>query len=135
MTSAWALATPAATARIDGADGRNWLGLTREMSYGAAAGVAALLAVNLGDPAKALAALDPRPFNSIIIVSGRGVACSVDVMVGRKDSPGHAERCAPGKMKELIASYRDKAGPFASMFDAMAEDGGTFSSKSAARPK
>ena len=113
---------------------RNWFGLTRTMTLGAIPAIAIFLgmnAQNIETPGKLLAALDPRAFNTIVVVAGRGAFCSVATIAPVVDKAYRDEKCALGAMTALIAGQNEHAGIFGPILSAVSEQGGTFRSDGA----
>ncbi len=111
--------TPAA--RFDGGDGRNWLGLSRTATLGAAVGLIAFVGwrgAQLQDPRRVLAELDPRPATAVGVVVGRNAVCGLGQMVGRR-------MCAPDEMDRLAKRYASQPGALGRMFASMASEAET----------
>jgi len=109
---------PAPDARIDIGDGRNWLGLSRTATLGAAVGLIAFLGwrgAQLQDPRRVLAEFDPRPATAVGVVVGRNAACGLGQMVGRA-------MCAPDEMDRLARRYASQPGVLGRMFATMASE-------------
>jgi len=106
-------------ARFDGGDGRNWLGLTRTATLGAAVGLIAFVGwrgAQLQDPRRVLAEFDPRPATAVGVVVGRNAVCGLTQVVGRAI-------CAPDEMDRLTKRYANQPGVLGSMFASMASEG------------
>ena len=66
--------------RVATDDTRNWLGLTRNMSYGVILAVAAILCCNakrLDRPAVLIEIFDPQPFNVFLAAAAKGMAATL----------------------------------------------------------
>ena len=104
--------------RFDVGDGRNWLGLSRIATLGAAVGLVAFVSwrgAQLRDPRLVLAELDPRPATAVGVVASRNAVCGLGQLTGRK-------MCAPGEMDRLTKRYADQPGMLGRMFAAMASE-------------
>jgi hypothetical protein len=119
--------------RVAADDVRNWLGLTRHMSYGAILAVAVVLGSNakqLDRPATLLEIFDPRPFNVFLGAAAKGMACNVGAIASLVHIPDLARKCDPKEMSAFLPVQSEHAGPFGAMLTMMADaPDGTFSSK------
>ncbi|WP_289015703.1 M48 family metalloprotease [uncultured Methylobacterium sp.] len=118
--------------RVEAGDDRNWLGLTRNMSYGAILAVAVVIgchAQQLDRPAALLEAFDPRPFNVFLAAAAKGIACNAGAIASMIHVPGLAQKCDPQEMSAFLSAQSRNAGPLGAMLATMAETpSGTFSS-------
>jgi Zn-dependent protease with chaperone function len=109
---------PAPGARFDVGDGRNWLGLNRMATLGAAVGLIAFVGwrgAQLHDPQKVLAEFDPRPATAVAVVVSRNAVCGLSQVVGRG-------LCAPDEMERLTKRYASQPGAIGRMFAGMASE-------------
>ena len=116
-----ALQTPAPDADLDVGDGRNWLGLSRIATLGAAVGLVAFLGwrgAQLQDPRAVLAELDPRPTTAVGVVVTRNAVCGLGVMAGRP-------MCASDEMEQLTKRYASQPGVLGRMFAGMTSEAET----------
>ncbi|HEY3694571.1 M48 family metalloprotease [Phenylobacterium sp.] len=109
---------PAHDGRFDVGDGRNWLGLSRMATLGAAVGLIAFVGwrgAQLHDPRRLLAEFDPRPATAVGVVVSRNAVCGLGQMVGRP-------MCAPDEMDRLTRRYASQPGALGRMFASMASE-------------
>ena len=109
----------APTTHSDAGDGRNWLGLSRLATIGAAVGFVAFVGwrgAQLQDPRKVIAELDPRPAMAIGVVAGRSASCGLGQM-------GGPAKCAPDEMDRLTRRYANQPGVLGRVFASMASEG------------
>ncbi len=112
---------PSPTARLEAGDERNWLGLSRIATVGAAVGLVAFVGwrgAQLRDPRRVLAELDPRPATAVGVVLTRNTVCGLGVMVDRA-------MCAPDENDRLMKRYASQPGLLGRVFASMASDAQT----------
>lgn len=122
--------TTSALRRVIVDNDRNWLGLTRNMSYGAALAVLVVIGCNarrLDNPAGWVDAFDPRPFNTFMAVAAKGLACNVGAIASVAHMPALVRKCDPGEMTAFLVVHREHAGPLGAILATMTEPtGGSF---------
>lgn len=119
--------------RVVANDDRNWIGLTRNMTYGAIMAVLVVIGCNakrLDQPLVVLQAFDPRPFHVFMAVAAKGLACNVGAIATITHVSGLVRSCDPGEMSAFLAVQSKHAGPLGAILATMAESpDGTFVSK------
>ena len=108
--------------RIVADDDRNWLGLTRTMSIGAALALALFLGLHrndLGHPAALATVLDPRPAGAMFAVVGRGAACDVAAIGSMTLGLAKSDRCTGTAMHDFTVAQAKVAGPVGALLSSM----------------
>ena len=125
--------------RVATDDTRNWLGLTRNMSYGVILAVAAILCCNakrLDRPAVLIEIFDPQPFNVVLAAAAKGMACNIGAIASMANVPHLARKCDPKELSAFLSVQSEHAGPFGAMLTMMADaPDGTFASTKIIRNK
>ena len=125
--------------RVATDDTRNWLGLTRNMSYGVILAVAAILCCNakrLDRPAVLIEIFDPQPFNVFLAAAAKGMACNIGAIASMANVPHLARKCDPKELSAFLSVQSEHAGPFGAMLTMMADaPDGTFASTKIIRNK
>src|SRR5262249_28143059 len=101
----------AALARVSAGNAVNPLGLTREMSVGAVAAVAAFLwwhSADLGNPAALAKALDPAPVRTLFAMLGQGGQCMRQGLPYAYGLSSRLPDCS--EMTKAFAEHRDDGG-------------------------
>ena len=100
-------------ARLLPADGFNRLGLTREMTIGAAAAIGVFVwshGADVASPAAMAAAFDPAPLRTVFTMGGKGMSCQLhgfSWLLGMTELPTD---CGDADINEMLAQHAGEGG-------------------------
>jgi Zn-dependent protease with chaperone function len=118
-------------ARLFPAEGFNRLGLTREMTVGAAAAIGVFVwshGSDLGNPAAMAAALDPAPLRTVFAMGGKGFSCQMQGFSGLLGMTEMPTDCGDAAINEMLAQHKGAGGILGKMAEAAGGAEGLYSS-------